>query len=95
LEQVEEIKEAQELSDPDDKDNGLFSFGIAIEYLKEGYFVRRTGWKDAHLMIKDGDDFYHDQIVMYKTNGDNPYITSFTPTQEEMLEEDWELIELN
>lgn len=71
------------------------NFGQAIEALKQGKRVARTGWngKNMHLELQRPDG--HSKmtlpyIYMYTAQGDNvPWLAS----QTDMLSEDWVTIE--
>lgn len=71
------------------------NFGQAIEALKQGKRVARTGWngKNMHLELLRPDE--HSKmtlpyIYMYTAQGDNvPWLAS----QTDMLSEDWVTIE--
>lgn len=71
------------------------NFGQAIEALKQGKRVARTGWngKNMHLELQRPDE--HSKmtlpyIYMYTAQGDNvPWLAS----QTDMLSKDWTTIE--
>ena len=71
------------------------NFGQAIEALKQGKRVARTGWngKNMHLELQRPDEhskMTQPYIYMYTAQGDNvPWLAS----QTDMLSEDWVTIE--
>lgn len=81
-----------------------FNFGQAIEYLKEGKRVTRSGWNGKNMWL--GLETPRD-LVGYERQGSGsrmtlPFIYMFTATQDyvpwlasqtDILAEDWELVE--
>lgn len=69
----------------------MVKFGEAIELLKQGFRVSRTGWngKGMHLALQEPDE--HSKmtlpyIYMYTAQGDRvPWLAS----QTDLLSEDW------
>lgn len=69
----------------------MVKFGEAIELLKQGFRVARTGWngKGMHLALQEPDE--HSKmtlpyIYMYTAQGDRvPWLAS----QTDLLSEDW------
>lgn len=76
------------------------NFGEAIEALKSGERVTRTGWngKGMSLHLEDwiegelrfADRKYEPCIVMH--TADNRYQPGWLATQADMLAEDWEIV---
>ena len=81
----------------------IMTFGEALEALKAGKRVARTGWNgkemylylaDGKLLtqeIGDGSYLFTDSIVM-KT-ADNRYCIGWLASQTDMLAEDWGIVE--
>lgn len=81
----------------------IMTFGEALEALKAGKRVARTGWNgkemylylaDSKLLtqeIGDGSYLFTDSIVM-KT-ADNRYCIGWLASQTDMLAEDWCIVE--
>jgi hypothetical protein len=78
----------------------IFSFATAYEYIKEGKKVSRRGWNNQRIWIilyNKGNKYYRginlngfrDFIVMMTIGG--KYIP-WTPSQTDLLTEDWILI---
>lgn len=84
-------------------ENTSMTFGEALEALKAGKKVARTGWNgkgmylylaDGKLLtqeIGDGSYPFTDSIVM-KT-ADNRYCIGWLASQTDMLAEDWRIVE--
>lgn len=76
------------------------NFSQALEILKEGYRVRRRGWKVPRLWLKIEllDDLNAGKIadpkillIYYaKVNPGTTIKTYWTPTQSDILADDWE-----
>lgn len=60
---------------------GEFDFPMAIDVLRRGERVRRSGWGSAYVVLKDGG-FY---MFMPNRNRDAAWV----PTWDEMLARDW------
>tara|TARA_R100000306_G_scaffold28707_2_gene31809 strand:- start:487 stop:846 length:360 start_codon:yes stop_codon:yes gene_type:complete len=77
------------------KNTNVFSFATVYEYIKEGKKVSRRGWNNRHIWIilyNHGNNHYRgfkDFIVMMTTEG--KYVP-WTPSQTDLLTEDWILI---
>lgn len=84
--------------------SGEMTFGHALEALKHGDRVARTGWngKDMYLFLADGKQLTHclcskdmppctDSICM-KT-AQNTIVIGWLASQADMLAEDWKIIE--
>lgn len=81
-----------------------FNFGIALEYLKKGFKVRRKGWNGKGIFIQlqrpDGHSkmthpyIYIDTTGLQTNNIDAPKDrVPWLASQTDMLAEDWTLIE--
>jgi len=84
--------------------SGEMTFGHALEALKHGDRVARTGWngKDMYLFLADGKQLTHclcskdmppctDSICM-KT-AQNTIVIGWLASQTDMLAEDWKIVE--
>lgn len=70
------------------------NFGQAIEHLKNGRKVRRTGWngKGMYLYLESHLLNYEPCIVMFTAQGKHQ--PGWLASQADMLAEDWDLIEV-
>lgn len=77
------------------------NFGQAIEELKNGFMVRRSGWngKNMHIYLEDENNLfpkspmkrtYAPVICMYTAQGIHQ--PGWLASQADMLANDWELI---
>ncbi|MEG1870399.1 MAG: DUF2829 domain-containing protein [Peptostreptococcaceae bacterium] len=71
-----------------------FCFGVALEYLKKGYKVTKSSWHKEGMYLSMQTPDKHSKMkgtYLYITIGD--YLNPWTPTQADMLEEDWVIYE--
>lgn len=80
-----------------------FNFGIALEYLKKGFKVRRKGWNGKGIFIElqrptETSKMTHPYIFIDTTGlqTDNPNapknLVPWLASQTDMLAEDWQVI---
>lgn len=79
-----------------------FTFGIALELLKKGKMVARTGWngKGMHLFLAHGEDIkactgINEEcvdVICMKT-AQNTVVFGWLASQTDMLSEDWVTVE--
>jgi hypothetical protein len=70
------------------------NFGKAIEYLKDGRKVRRTGWngKGMYLYLESKLPNYEPCIVMFTAQGKHQ--PGWLASQADMLSEDWAEVDI-
>ena len=81
-------------------------FGEAVQSLKNGKKVARKNWKDGEYVVLADDISFHtdanigdlqgkkcmtDDCLCFKTS-DNIFQLGWSPTQADMLSEDWEIV---
>lgn len=71
-----------------------FGFGIALEYLKQGFKVTKRSWHKEGMYIQ-----LQKPTELSKMTGEYLYITiddeyknPWNPSQADMLEEDWQIV---
>lgn len=88
------------------KPNGSFSFGDAVELLKTGKRVARSGWNGKGMWLSYLDPYHNNQFSITEKNGaegtfspyigmktaDNKYIP-WLASQTDMLAEDWGIVQ--
>lgn len=88
------------------KPNGLLSFGDAIELLKSGKRVARSGWNGKGMWLSYLDPYHNNQFSITEKNeaegtfspyigmktADNKYIP-WLASQTDMLAEDWGIVQ--
>ncbi len=69
------------------------NFGQAIEELKNGNFVRRSGWngKNMYLYLETEYEKYEPYIVMFTAQG--KYQPGWLANQADILSDDWEIVD--
>lgn len=74
-----------------DSNSKCFSFGLAVEYLKSGLKVSRSGWngKGMYLYLEDVPA-YDPYIVMHTAGGTKQ--PGWLASQADILAEDWQLL---
>jgi len=83
--------------------NEYFNFGKAIEYLKEGKKVARSGWngKGIYIELQKPDEYSkitqpYLYIVTTGLQSNNPNaprgVVPWAPSQTDMLSDDWMII---
>ena len=78
------------------------TFGLALEALKKGEYIARTGWngKGMYLFLAHGEDIQKCvgipdkcvDVVCMKT-AQNTVVFGWLASQSDMLAEDWEIVE--
>lgn len=72
----------------------LFSFSIALEYLKQGFKVSKKSWHKEGMYIQLQEPTELSKMTdryLYITI-DDEYRNPWHPSQADMLEEDWQVI---
>lgn len=69
------------------------SFGKALEYLKDGYKIKRSSWGGYWFIDEKliGKNFVFGREVIVAKLKDGGYAPA-TPYQEDILAEDWEIV---
>ena|SRR5699024_2261812 len=71
------------------KNRYQLNFGQALEEMKDGAKVRLSYWEDsAHVSIEQSEDYTHPYFVVDSNEGSVPW----TPTFQEILSEEWEIV---